>query len=659
MPSTQSRTYEFDVAFSYASRDREYVDRVARFLQLNAVQVYYDVFDRNRALGEELYDYLFEIYYNKARFCVMFISGHYADSVWASHERQVALTRQYVEGNSSYLVLGRFDATVIPGVRPTIVYIDLKSHTPEQFGREILRKMGRLDPADGTRDSWESYGWLFNVDGYRVPYVPLLNDFGTEYTELTLKDLDIIVDDTAYSLPSAFQGTAIRTEKFNKPSCRLDSYSVSESSRLTVRFQETSYRDYLRSGELLDGPLPDDSERTYRHAFGAISRKRSGDLSPFPLTNICGVGIFILTSDRYIVASTHSQDSHVYPGRMTFASSGTMAWGAFPDPFTEIARKAAIEVNHLIDIRKLHLVAFGADARKLYFQFSFLEHTQASLKDVTERCGNRQVLFPIRFALEHVRNALLEHCWEPAAEATLLNLCAHPSGRVPRDAAAAFTPNAVARELNGFRHLWGAREMRDEWDYRAARPGLLPDMSVRYPIHELQSASEQYIDHACTFLGSVAGKKILEIGSGTGRFTQRLLAAARNLTCIELSTRMIELMKARLKTATVDESGFEIKNGMAQDILPLHGYDLVVCSLVLIHNVRDSDFNSLVSGMCGSADTLFVFEDVTKERKTSPHTKLRDETALLEAFEKYGFFAARKEYHALVTDTIVMIEFKR
>lgn len=317
-----------------------------------------------------------------------------------------------MEGKSSYLVLGRFDATVIPGVRPTIVYIDLKAYTPEQFGREILRKMGRFEAEDGTRDSWESYGWLFNVDGYRVPYVPLLNDFGTEYMELTLKDLDVIVDKTPYTLPSAFQGKAVRTEKFNNPSCRLDSYSVGDSNPLTVRFQETSYRDYLLSGERLDGPLPDDSERTYRHAFGTISRKRSGDLRPFPLTNICGVGMFILTSDRYIVASTHSQDSHVYPGRMSFSSSGTMAWGAFPDPFAEIVRKAAIEVNHLVDIRKLHLVAFGADARKLYFQFSFLEHTRASLNEVTQRCGSKQILFPIRFALEHVRNALLEHCWE-------------------------------------------------------------------------------------------------------------------------------------------------------------------------------------------------------------------------------------------------------
>ena len=354
-----------------------------------------------------------------------------------------------------------------------------------------------------------------------------------------------------------------------------------------------------------------------------------------------------MTRDKYLVATTHSEKSHVYPGRKTFSASGTVKWGAFPDPFGEVLRKAEIELNHLVDVRSLRLVGFGADARKLYFQFSFLEKTRSSMREIKERCCTPESLFPIPFSLEQVREALLAHCWEPAAEAALLTLCAQEFGC-----------NSVADTLVARKKYWGAREMRDEWDYRAARPGLLPDMSVRYPAERLKEGSDQYLAHAFLFVGSMAGKKVVEVGSGTGRFTERLLADASEVTCVELSKRMIALMKARISDAHLDDGRLKIVSGLAQDHLPIRGKDVVICSLVLIHNVWEADFDVLVRGMCESADTLFIFEDVT-ERKTSPHTRLRSEDDLLNAFAKHGFSAMRREDHALFTDTIVFLELKR
>jgi 16S rRNA A1518/A1519 N6-dimethyltransferase RsmA/KsgA/DIM1 with predicted DNA glycosylase/AP lyase activity len=103
--------------------------------------------------------------------------------------------------------------------------------------------------------------------------------------------------------------------------------------------------------------------------------------------------------------------------------------------------------------------------------------------------------------------------------------------------------------------------MRDEWDYRAARPGLLPDMSVRYPAERLKEGSDQYLDHAFHFVGSMAGKNVLEVGSGTGRFTERLLPNASELTCVELSDRMIAHMRARISDAHLDSSRLKIVPG--------------------------------------------------------------------------------------------------
>jgi hypothetical protein len=82
--------------------------------------------------------------YRSARYCVMFISRHYAEKIWPSHERRSALARA-VEEKGEYILPARFDATEIPGLRKTIVYVDLAGKRPEDLVSLILQKLGR-DP---------------------------------------------------------------------------------------------------------------------------------------------------------------------------------------------------------------------------------------------------------------------------------------------------------------------------------------------------------------------------------------------------------------------------------------------------------------------------------------------------------------------------------
>ena len=91
---------------------------------------------------------------------------------------------------------------------------------------------------------------------------------------------------------------------------------------IDIIFQETLYGDYLKSGEHLDDPYFDGSYDSIRSYLGSIEPKSLLKLSK--LTNICGVGIFIVTSDNYIILSNHSSYSHVYPERYTFSSSGVI-----------------------------------------------------------------------------------------------------------------------------------------------------------------------------------------------------------------------------------------------------------------------------------------------------------------------------------------------
>jgi hypothetical protein len=131
--------YTYDVALSFAGPDREYVEHVADLLTHNGVAVFYDKYEEADLWGKNLYTHLSDIYSNKSRYCVMFVSQHYAERLWTNHERQSAQERAFRE-NEEYILPVRLDDTPIPGLLSTISYAANK--TPEQLARMILQKIG-------------------------------------------------------------------------------------------------------------------------------------------------------------------------------------------------------------------------------------------------------------------------------------------------------------------------------------------------------------------------------------------------------------------------------------------------------------------------------------------------------------------------------------
>ena len=134
---------KYDIVLSFAGEDRDYVERVAEFLNGKGVVVFYDRYEEATLWGKDLAEHLESVYRQQARFCIMFISRHYADKVWTRHERRAALARAMAE-RSEYVLPARFDDTEIPGLSPTVGYKDLKDTTPEGLGELILQKLGRI-----------------------------------------------------------------------------------------------------------------------------------------------------------------------------------------------------------------------------------------------------------------------------------------------------------------------------------------------------------------------------------------------------------------------------------------------------------------------------------------------------------------------------------
>ncbi len=136
----------YDIALSFAGEDREYVDKVAKTLRSKGVKVFYDKFDEVNLWGKNLYDYLSTIYTKKARFTVIFISKHYHEKLWTTHERRSAQARAFEE-SQEYILPARFDDTEIPGILSTTCYINLDEKSPSDLANTICAKLDQVLPA--------------------------------------------------------------------------------------------------------------------------------------------------------------------------------------------------------------------------------------------------------------------------------------------------------------------------------------------------------------------------------------------------------------------------------------------------------------------------------------------------------------------------------
>ncbi len=493
-----------------------------------------------------------------------------------------------------------------------------------------------------------------NIEGFQIAYLPILPEAEDTPISLTMNDVSFHLDYRKRKPAKIFRA-ASKDAKFkgfaNIPSCGASEWAPSTSS-LAVRFFRTNYLDYLISGEMLDARVPGGHGETFRTRFANLVERGIGTLKSMELTNICGTGVFVISDDGYAIATRHSEESHVYPGRWTFSASGTMKWGAFPNPFTEALVRCRKEINHQLDLSRTRLIGFGVDARKLFFQFSFKEETQlssAALEEQIEKGEELRLIKPLERRLVSMHSAsdvideLLIGCWEPAAEAALITICRER-----------FSQGDLEREIKRHEKEWRRRRLTDEWDFRAGADGLLAVMSIRYPAKLLKSLSRKFLKAIMLFIGpDIQASRVLELGCGIGRLTKLLAAQAIHVTGVDLCDRMIRRAGQELGQVT----NVQFRTSFAQDYTSRRRFDVVVSCLVLIHNVDEDEFQAAVAVACRARKAVFVFEDVTQGRKVSSHTRLRTRDKIKEAFANHGFQASRERTFILQGDEIAFLKF--
>lgn len=142
-----NETYKYDVAFSFAGEDRDYVEKVALYLKKKNIAVFYDYFEEENLWGKNLVSYLEEIYTYKSKYCVIFISQYYVQKQWTCYESSAAMVRMLNNNvkQKEYLLPVKFDETKVSGILSTIGFINGKKKKPDELGNLIIKKIYASD----------------------------------------------------------------------------------------------------------------------------------------------------------------------------------------------------------------------------------------------------------------------------------------------------------------------------------------------------------------------------------------------------------------------------------------------------------------------------------------------------------------------------------
>jgi len=131
----------YDVAISYSSAEKELADRLANHIKKAGFSVFYDGFYPEQLWGKDLASYFDQIYRKHSRFCVMFISKQYAESMWTTFERKSAQARAIEEKGNEYILPIRIDDTELEGLSPTIGFLSISQYSIDYIAELLIKKL--------------------------------------------------------------------------------------------------------------------------------------------------------------------------------------------------------------------------------------------------------------------------------------------------------------------------------------------------------------------------------------------------------------------------------------------------------------------------------------------------------------------------------------
>jgi serine/threonine protein kinase len=141
-PAAQPGEYDYDLAFSFSSESRDYVERIKRECEGLGLRVFYDRDLSARWWGANFLRELRRVYSQLARYFVPFISAGYFRQPVPADEFEVAMWTDVMRGGGYILPVVIGDVDIPPDrLPPHRHYLTAADYTPAQLARQMLDKV--------------------------------------------------------------------------------------------------------------------------------------------------------------------------------------------------------------------------------------------------------------------------------------------------------------------------------------------------------------------------------------------------------------------------------------------------------------------------------------------------------------------------------------
>ena len=219
------RNTKYEVALSFASEQRDYVEEVARHLQSRSIAVFYDGFETVNLWGRSGTEAFHEVFAQQAAYVVMFISQPYAEKAWPRIERRAALSRMIQEQNE-YVLPVRFDDTEVPGLPEDVLFVCSENYTPAMLSTLIAQKLGirhfdgKASDVPPPRMTSTTGEVVFDYSSYNGRYAigSQTLEFETKWTRASKSSIHVYNDPPSINGVALAQGCASISQVLNAKS---------------------------------------------------------------------------------------------------------------------------------------------------------------------------------------------------------------------------------------------------------------------------------------------------------------------------------------------------------------------------------------------------------------------------------------------------------
>jgi len=148
----------FDIAISFAGENRSIAQDLAKILKQHGLLVFYDDDEQAELIGENLTEYLADLYKNKASYCIVLVSEQYIKQRWCRHEWRAAQARAFEDFDQAYILPIRIDEAELPGMLSTVGFLSLKLKSLDEIAQIIKDKVEGTARVNGiVRKAHESF----------------------------------------------------------------------------------------------------------------------------------------------------------------------------------------------------------------------------------------------------------------------------------------------------------------------------------------------------------------------------------------------------------------------------------------------------------------------------------------------------------------------